>query len=267
MSGAIIEQPEAEQPTGLAKIPANRVPLGMLPQTMEEGIKLSNMLAKSTLVPKDFQNNPANVFIAIQWGAELGLAPMQALQSIAVINGRPSIWGDGMLALVMGSPVFEWIDEPPVAAGVATCSVKRKGSPNAVTRTFSLADAEKAGLKGKPGPWQQYQTRMLQMRARGFALRDAFPDVLRGVISAEEAMDIPSHQPAEFTVERIEPPKPTEPDGYAQWLVDMEAVADEGMDRLTPAWKASSQAFRDYLTSTNPEGWDGLKTRAESKAS
>jgi hypothetical protein len=124
------------------------VQMGMAPKNLEEGLRLAQLLSKSTLVPKDFYNNPGNVMIAIQMGMEVGLAPMQALQSIAVINGKPGLYGDGMLAVCMNAPVFEWIDEPPVT-DVATCIVKRKGWPNPVTRTFSVDDAKKAGLRGR----------------------------------------------------------------------------------------------------------------------
>ena len=123
---------------------------------------------------------------------ELGLQPMQAMQSIAVINGRPSLWGDAMLALVKAHPAFEWIKEE-CDGNVATCTIKRRGEPE-VVQSFSLEEAKRAGLTGKQGPWTQYPKRMLQMRARGFALRDAFPDALRGVVSAEEARDTPTER-------------------------------------------------------------------------
>jgi len=131
--------------------------------------------------------------IAVQMGSELGLAPMQAIQNIAVINGRPSVWGDAMLALVKASPVCDDVIETFEGEGdslVAICVAKRKGKAPVESR-FSVDDAKAAGLWGKSGPWQQYRRRMLQMRARGFALRDAFPDVLKGLISAEEAADTP----------------------------------------------------------------------------
>jgi hypothetical protein len=71
---------------------------------------------------------------------------------------------------------------------VAVCVAKRKGR-TPVTAKFSVEDAKRAGLWAKQGPWSAYPKRMLQMRARGFALRDAFPDVLKGMITAEEAID------------------------------------------------------------------------------
>lgn len=163
---------------------------GFQPANMQEAIQLAELLSKSTIVPKDYQGNPGNVFVAMQWGAEIGLAPMQAMQNIAVINGRPSIWGDAMLALVKGSGLLEYIAETPTDTH---CTVKIKRINEAeTTRTFSLEDAKKAGLLGKTGPWSQYPKRMLQMRARSWALRDAFPDVLKGLYSAEEVMDIPA---------------------------------------------------------------------------
>ena len=77
-----------------------------------------------------------------------------------------------------------------------------------------MADAKRAGLAGKSGPWTQYPRRMLQMRARGFALRDAFPDLLRGLVTAEEAMDYPTPTPPREPVQvQVRPkfePTPTD---------------------------------------------------------
>jgi len=150
------------------------------------------MVAKTDFAPKDFKNKPESCMLAGQHGAELGLGPMQSLQCIAVINGRPTIWGDAALALVQSSSVCEFVSEAVEGDGdqmVATCIAKRRGYPAPSAIKFSVADAKKAGLWGKSGPWTQYPKRMLQLRARGFALRDAFPDVLRGLVTAEEAQD------------------------------------------------------------------------------
>lgn len=159
------------------------------PANLHEALEMAGVLCKSSLIPKDFQGNPGNVLVAIQWGMELGLAPMQALQSIAVINGRPSLWGDAVIALCKSHPVCEWIKESFDEEGAAVCIAKRKGDPEPVERRFSLDDAKKAQLTGKQGPWTQYPRRMLQMRARSWCLRDTFPDLLRGMEVAEEQQD------------------------------------------------------------------------------
>lgn len=161
------------------------------PKDMEEAMKIATMVSNSLLAPKDFRGKPEDTLVAMMLGNELGLNPMQAIQNIAVINGRPSIYGDALLALVQNHPTFESINESfDDVTMTATCKVKRRGCEAAIV-TFSQADASTAGLWAKAGPWTNYPKRMLQMRARGFALRDQFSDALSGLITREEAMDIP----------------------------------------------------------------------------
>ncbi len=176
----------------------------MSPRNLNEAMEYAQLISNSDLAPKDFKGKPGNVLIAIQMGMEVGLKPMQAIQNIAVINGRPAIWGDAMLALVMNHPEFSDIDER-LENGVATCTITRKNRTPTMGR-FSEDDAKKAGLFGKQGPWTQYKDRMLKMRARSFALRDAFPDALRGLSVAEEVMDIPdkNYQVVTANIERKE---------------------------------------------------------------
>jgi hypothetical protein len=213
------------------------------PQSFGELVQFAQMAAKSSMVPPTYKGQPESIMLAIQMGSELGLAPMQSLQNIAVVNGRPTVWGDAVVGLCRQSPVCKDIVETMDGDGdklVATCTATRVGS-EPVVRSFSVEDAKKAGLWGKTGPWQQYPKRMLQMRARGFAVRDAFPDVLRGLITAEEAADIPArdnfarptidHTPApaapsvpETSREQTEqhPPKPAKPT-VTQWLDALKA--------------------------------------------
>lgn len=171
---------------------------GLALSTFDDALRFSQMVAKSEFAPKDFRGKPESCLLAIQHGAEVGLSPMQALQSIAVINGRPSIWGDAALAVVVASQACDYVFETIEGDGeqmVAVCEAKRKQFGKPVVVRFSVADAKKAGLWGKTGPWTQYPKRMLQLRARGFALRDAFPDVLKGMVTAEEAQDYAGDSP------------------------------------------------------------------------
>ncbi len=169
----------------------------LMPESLGDAMEMGKMIAASDFAPKDYKNKPGNVVIAIQMGADLGLKPMQSLQNIAVINGRPSIYGDAALALVLGADILEDFSETYEGTEgtdqfTAVCVAKRKGMATAVRRTFSIADAKAANLWGKQGPWTQYWKRMLLFRARGFTLRDVGSDVLMGLILAEEAMDYPS---------------------------------------------------------------------------
>lgn len=162
------------------------------------GVRLiADVLAKAGMAPKGMER-PEQLCVAIMHGLEVGLTPMAAVQSIAVIGGRPTVWGDGALALVQASGLLVDMDErlerrPETDGGpTAICAVTRKGRPTPIIREFSMSAAQRAGLTGKSGPWRQYPARMLRMRARAWALRDGFADVLRGLAIREEIADVTS---------------------------------------------------------------------------
>jgi len=196
----------------------------LAPRSLEDAARFANLIAQSDMVPSAYKGRPANCLASILMGHDVGLTPMQALQSIANINGRPSLWGDGLLAVVMGHPRYEdheeyfeinydpatnqgtRIEGDPTKEQLAKCRAVakfwRKGRKQPFTATFTYQQAVDAGLTGKRDtPWQTYPQRMLKMRARGFAARDAFPDALRGINLAEEALTIPGEVVASETVE------------------------------------------------------------------
>jgi hypothetical protein len=176
---------------------------GIVLSDMDGLVRFATAVSKSNLAPKGIET-PEAIAVAIQMGLEVGLTPMAALQNIAVINGRPSIWGDAQLAVCRATGELEAFDEWYETGGkrasrnpqvfgddaAAVCSVKRRGYP-VVESVFSVADAKRAGLWGKQGPWSQYPARMLKFRARSFALRDQFGDALKGMLSVEENQDLP----------------------------------------------------------------------------
>ncbi len=172
-------------------------------------MSVAEKLSRTTMIPKGYTGKPMEILVAWEMGDTLGLSKMQALQSIAVINGMPSIYGDAPLAICQQHPGFEWIKEEPILNGKEVigyqCTVKRKNNePHCVE--FTRAHAKKAGLLGKPGPWTQYEERMLQFRARGFALRDVFPDALKGIKIKEEIEDI-TYIDAEWTPKKTQSEK------------------------------------------------------------
>ena len=135
-----------------------------------------------------------DVMLRVLKGQEVGIPAIEASNTISVINGKPSIYGDGQLAVVRKSGLLEDIDEHFEKAEdgttVAVCTVKRRGQKTPHTTRFGYGDAKRAQLAGKAGPWTNNPGRMCQMRARAFNLRDMFPDVLCGLWSGEEAEDI-----------------------------------------------------------------------------
>ena len=171
-------------------------------QTWDEIERFAEKAARSGMVPKDYINKPDAIVIAVMMGAELGLAPMQALQNIAVINGRPSVWGDAMPGLIRASGRCQYIKEWSTGEGDTLtfyCEAKRKDDPTPSVGKFGVVEAKKAGLWGK-ALYAKYPQRMLLARARGFGLRDAFPDVLKGLISVEEARDMVPFEETGLTI-------------------------------------------------------------------
>lgn len=163
--------------------------------SIEDAFRFAKAICESGFAPKGMEK-PESILVAIQLGAELGLTPMAALQNTAVINGRPAIYGDAALALVRSSGLLVSYKEEIVGEGGSDSfgfrvTAVRKGEQTTV-ETFTVGDAKRAKLWGKAGPWTDYPQRMLRFRARGYALRDLFGDVLKGLRTVEEARDIPS---------------------------------------------------------------------------
>jgi len=165
-------------------------PRGLSLTSLEDMFRFAQYVVASGFAPKGMEK-PASILIAVQIGQEVGLAPMQAVQGIAVINGRPTIYGDTAKALVEASGMCVGFSETFSGEGdklTARCEINRAGRAP-VVQTFSVEDAKRAKLWGKEGPWTFYPRRMLQLRARGFAIRDAFPDVIKGLATTEDVID------------------------------------------------------------------------------
>lgn len=165
----------------------------LAPRNLTEAMEFAKLISTTALVPKSYRDkdnkvNPGDILIAVQMGMEVGLKPLQAIQNIAVINGQPTIWGDALRALCEASGQLEYCVETwDAVKKVATCRLKRKGKPEH-TQTFSWEDAIRADL-AKKDTYIKFPQRMCAARARGWALRNEFSDILKGLQPREEAMD------------------------------------------------------------------------------
>lgn len=162
----------------------------LVPASLDQAMELAKLIAESDLAPKDYKGKPGNVLIAVQMGQEVGLPPMSAIQNIAVINGKPGLYGDVGKAILLAAGFIIEEDDVEVIkkTGMGRCRITRPGHPP-VERTFSRDSAKTAGLIGKQGPWSQYPERQMAWRAFWFAARDAAADVLKGLSGAEELGD------------------------------------------------------------------------------
>lgn len=184
---------------------------GIIFKDFNELVRFSQMVAGSDLAPKEDKGKPANIFAKIQMGAEVGLTAMQSIHSFAIINNRPTMWGDAIPGLVYSSGLSEYIeikevgDMPdskmlvkdfPKSYGFEVSS-KRKDNGQESAFTFTVADATRAGL-WNTNVWAKYPKIMLKNRARTFLLRDLYPDVFKGIHTTEEMRDV---RDADFEVQ------------------------------------------------------------------
>jgi hypothetical protein len=181
-----------------------------MPTNYNDAMIFCEKCAKEDFIPVAMKNKPMTLFLAWQMGASVGLDFFASIQNIAVINGKPCIYGDAALAIIMNHPHYEYHREwyeGSVEKGdmIYYCAIKRKGAPEENVKSFSILQAKRAKLWEKAGPWISYPERMLQMRARGFCMRDAIPGALKGLAIREEVIDLP---PEDYhVIETKEPPK------------------------------------------------------------
>ena len=166
----------------------------LMPNTIEEAYRIAQAFSKSNFIPAAYRGKPDDAFAAINLGMEIGLPPMRSLQSIAVVNGTPCVYGDAQLALVKASGILISFEES--YEGVegqddfgAVCKLQRESDKEVTIEKFTVKDAKLARLWGKAGTWTTHPKRMLRYKARAFALRDKFADVLLGLTHSIEEME------------------------------------------------------------------------------
>ena len=164
---------------------------------------ISKELAQSRL---HAHRNPADVLFVILVGESLGLNAATALMNIYNVNGMPAMKADLKLALAKRHPEYAGCE---IDANTERCIVKMKrrnenGTEEAITSTFTIDDAKRAGLFPKKDNWRMYPQRMLKARAISYAVNDLFPDIVFGMLSSEEAQDIDRHTEKTAEYEIIE---------------------------------------------------------------
>lgn len=183
-------------------------PVSLMPQTFDGKFQMAQVLAQSGLLPAGL-NTPQKVCVALEWGHELQLSPMVAVNNIAVINGKPTLSADIMAAVVKRSPEYGGIKWLQQNEKVAECEITRilsNGEKEVITSKFTIEDAEKAGLLGRDN-WRKYPRRMLKHRCQSYGLRDMFPDILAGLYTPEEmeSVEVPQERNVTPVTDNITP--------------------------------------------------------------
>jgi hypothetical protein len=158
-----------------------------------DAYKFAQAACKSNIVPAHYRSHPEDAVMAVMYGAEIGMPPMTSLQKIIMVKGQVTLSSEAILALVLKSGLLKELEqtyegEEGTDNYRAVVKIVRKDMNISVVRSFSLGAAKRAGLYREGSPWKAYPERMLLHRARTFAIRDIFADILGGVQYASEEL-------------------------------------------------------------------------------
>lgn len=132
--------------------------------------------------PTSIQNVPQAMTI-LQAGREIGMMPVESLKYITLINGRPSLWGEKAIEMVIrAGHTVEWTD---CNEKTATCKITRGDTGKWMVQTFTMAMANERGLAKKGGPWLTAPENMLKFKAFHAIAKFLVPDALHGISIAE----------------------------------------------------------------------------------
>ena len=189
---------------------------------------------------------PEEAVVILLTGRELGLMPMQSLRGIHVVNGKPVLSADLLVAIVRRSGLcdsWQTVESTPARCEIVT---RRRGESEPARKVWTDGDAKRAGLLGKGGPWVQYPAQMLRHRCAADLVREVYPDVVLGLYSAEEMEDaVRVEQPAPVVAE-----KPEGSRAFARFV----RLCDELEGHASAA--AIHQIYRDLLDGLHEEGAD-----------
>lgn len=155
------------------------------PKTLGEAQELAKTLATARILPEALQKSPGDILATVMAGAELGLAPMQALRGIVIIKGKPTLSADAMGALVKSKrDVCKYLRLVESTDKRAEYETLREGEPQPTRMAFTIGDAQRAQLTGDN--WRKYPAAMLRARALSALCRAVYPDLLLGVYDPDE---------------------------------------------------------------------------------
>lgn len=206
------------------------------PNNLAEAVDFSERVSKSALLSSALRGKPADVLVAILTGRELGLSPMQSIRGIHVIEGKPTMAADLMVAQCVRRPdICKYFTCRVTNANLATYVTERVGA-GVSTLTFTIEQAKTAGLSGKDN-WRKYPDAMLRSRCAAALARMVYPDLLAGVYADDEL------------TERATPGAAQEPSVVAEFrrtpvADDDERAAADATALARPAEQAQPEAAR-----------------------
>jgi hypothetical protein len=190
----------------LARIePAQPAPFE--PRDLVEARGLADDIAKAAIIPAHLRGKPMDAYVILLFGRELGLAPMQSMLNVDLVEGKPRLNAQMTVALVKRSPLCRYFRLVESTDEGATYETLREGEPEATRLSFTIRQAERAGLKGNN--WQRHPAAMLRHRAAQSLARAVYPDVIGNVYDDDEIAEMREAARAEMMT--APPPPPAAP--------------------------------------------------------
>lgn len=244
------------------------------PENLEQALRLCEVLSKSNLIPSTLRGKAADIFVVLAAGRELGIGPMQSLQDINVIQGKPVYGADLMVSLCKRhSEVCKFFRLVESTDAIATYETQRAGSDKVERMSFTIEDAKKLGLSGKDN-WTKQPKNMLRKRAAAALARDVYPDLVRGY-DPDEAEDFSGKTYATASEAPALPPLPVPEDKVqtaAEKIVEQVTSPETEQAVLVPEDHKPSQVgkakpkyvvalYNRILQQQAPKGPDGTHTK------
>jgi len=184
--------------------------LAIVPRSIDEVTTLAEVLSKSTLLPDALKGKVPDIVVSILAGQELGLGAMASIRGVHVVQGKPVLSADTMVALVLSSGLAEYFICIEDTETKVTYETKRRGAPAVQRASWTREDTKRAGLNTKDN-WRLYERQMMKARCRAILARDAYPDVLAGCYDSDSdelqrpAVMSVSREPDAIDAEIVEP--------------------------------------------------------------
>jgi hypothetical protein len=204
-------------------------PVALRPDTFNDLLRIAETLAKSALVPTALRGKPQDIAVVLMTGQELGLAPMQAIRSINVIEGKASMSADLMVGLVKRSEVCEYFSLIASDDKAAEYATLRRGDLEPTRLRYTLVQATAAGLTGKD-VWKKHPAALLRARCASGLARAVYPDITLGIYDPDEAEEIAERAPRRALKKA---PEPVDPEIPAE--IQVEVVAPEPVSPVAAA--------------------------------
>lgn len=194
--------------------------LAVVPRSIEETASLAERLSQSSLLPAAMRGKMPDVLVTIMAGAEMGLPPMASLRAFHVLDGKPILSSDGMVAIIQGSGKCAYFDRVEESDTFVTYETHRVGAKSPRRCTWTIEMAKRAGLHLKDN-WRLYPRAMLASRAKSELARDVYSDVLMGCYTDDEI------EGSGGLANSTTPPPPQQPQpSKSLEIEDAEVIAD-----------------------------------------